>query len=137
VLLLILAGVSVTVTLAAFGPGSVAPIQTAAPAQASRLLPSGPPSPQVLALAGTLLIQMPIAQTRVTAIGYHGGTPGALALEPVGTQANQGLFQRLWHRIVGDSKMPRAATNSALRWAGTVRRSASVMPGLLRWSTSR
>ena len=108
-LLLILAGVSVTVTLAAFGPGSVAPIQTAAPAQASRLLPSGPPSPQVLALAGTLRIQMPIAQTRVTAVGYHGGTPGALALEPVGTQANQGLFQRLWHRIVGDSK-------SALRW---------------------
>ena len=108
-LLLILAGVSVTVTLAAFGPGSVAPIQTAAPAQASRLLPSGPSSPQVLALAGTLRIQMPIAQTRVTAVGYHGGTPGALALEPVGTQANQGLFQRLWHRIVGDSK-------SALRW---------------------
>jgi len=109
VLTLILAAAGVTVALAALGPGDAAPIQTAAPAQASRLLPSGPPSPQVVALAGTLRVQMPIAQTRVAAIGYHGGTPGALALDPVGTQANQGLFQRLWHRVVGDSK-------SKLRW---------------------
>jgi hypothetical protein len=109
VLTLILAAAGVTVALAAFGPGDAAPIQTAAPAQASRLLPSGPPSPQVVALAGTLRIQVPIAQTRVTAIGFHGGTPGALALDPVGTQANQGIFQRLWHRVVGDSK-------SKLRW---------------------
>jgi hypothetical protein len=109
VLTLILAAAGVTVALAAFGPGDAAPIQTAAPAQASRLLPSGPPSPQVVALSGTLRVQMPIAQTRVTAIGYHGGTPGALALDPVGTQANQGLLQRLWHRVVGDSK-------SKLRW---------------------
>jgi hypothetical protein len=109
ILLLILAGVGVTLALAAFGPGDAATIQTAAPAQASRLLPSGPPSPQVVALSGTLRIQMPIAQSRVTAIGYHGGGPGALALDPVGTQANQGLFQRLWHKVVGDSK-------SNLRW---------------------
>jgi len=107
--MLLAAAAVVTVALAAFGPGDAAPIETAAPAQASRLLPSGPPSPQVVALAGTLRIQMPIAQTRVTAIGYHGGTLGALPLDTVGTQANQGLFQRFWHRVVGDS-------SSKLRW---------------------
>jgi hypothetical protein len=109
VVVLLTAAALVTVALAAFGPGDAAPIETAAPAQASRLLPSGPPSPQVVALAGTLRIQMPIAQARVTAIGFHGGTSGALTLAPVGTQANQGLFQRLWHRVVGDS-------SSKLRW---------------------
>jgi hypothetical protein len=108
-LVVIAVAMTVTVLLAAFGPGDPASYQTAPPAQASRLLPSGPPSSQVVALAGQLRIQLPIAQNRVTAIGFHGGTDGALALDPVGTQANQGVFQRVWHALVGDSA-------SKLRW---------------------
>ena len=38
---------------------------------------------------------------RVTAIGYAGGADGALALAPVGSQANEGLLKRLWHSVVG------------------------------------
>ncbi len=108
-LLVVTAAMVVTISLAAFGPGDNASYQAAPPAQASRLLPSGPPSPQVVALGGQLRIQLPISQNRITAIGYHGGTDGALALDPVGTQANQGVFQRLWHAVVGNSA-------SKLRW---------------------
>jgi hypothetical protein len=39
----------------------------------------------------------------VTAIGYHGAGVGALALEPVGTQANAGVFERLLRRVFGGS----------------------------------
>jgi hypothetical protein len=103
------AAICTTVLLAAFSSTDTASFQTTPPAQASRLLPSGPPSSQVVALGGQLRIQLPIAQNRVTAIGFHGGTDGALALDPVGTQANQGVFQRVWHALVGDSA-------SNLRW---------------------
>ena len=61
-----------------------------APASASRLLPAGPPQPRVVARLGSLHLQLPVSQSRVTAIGYQGGSAGALALDPLGTQANQG-----------------------------------------------
>jgi hypothetical protein len=99
----------VTAALAAFGPGDAGQITAAAPAQASRLLPSGPPSPQLVALLDTLRIQLPVPQARVTAIGYHAGSEGALDLDAIGTQANQGAFQRLWHALVGGG-------SGKLRW---------------------
>ncbi len=37
----------------------------------------------------------------VTAIGYHGAGDDALALDPVGRQANEGIAARLFHRIFG------------------------------------
>jgi hypothetical protein len=40
----------------------------------------------------------------VTAIGYHAVGQGALALDPVGRQANAGLFARLLRRIVGEDQ---------------------------------
>jgi hypothetical protein len=94
------AAIGVTLLLTAFGSdsSSVAP---AGPAPAQRLLPSGPPRPQVVALRDTLRIQMPISQTRITAIGYHGVDNGALPLEPVGHQANEGALARLVRRIAG------------------------------------
>jgi hypothetical protein len=92
----------VTLLLSAFG-GSGAPAQVAAPASASRLLPAGPPRPEIVARLGTLHIQLPISQSRVTAIGYQGGSDGALALDPLGTQVNQGLLKRVLHKIVGGS----------------------------------
>lgn len=94
------AAIGVTLLLTAFGSSSTTPVPTA-PAPAQRLLPSGPPRPQVVALRDTLRIQMPISQTRLTAIGYHGVDNGALPLEPVGRQANEGVLARLVRRIAG------------------------------------
>jgi hypothetical protein len=54
-----------------------------------------------VALSGSLRIELPVAQSHVTAIGYHAGGDGSLALHPVGRQANEGLFTRLAHRIFG------------------------------------
>jgi hypothetical protein len=102
--LLVVSGVCVvTLLLTAFGTGGARLASSTGPAPAERLLPSGPPQPQVVALRDTLRVQLPIAQGRVTAIGYHASGAGALALQPVGTQANAGLFGRLVHRLLGDS----------------------------------
>lgn len=102
--LLVVAGVCVvTLLLTAFGTGGATLASSTGPAPAERLLPSGPPQPQVVALRDSLRVQLPIAQGRVTAIGYHASGTSALALEPVGTQANAGLFGRLVHRLLGDS----------------------------------
>jgi len=85
----------------AFGGSEHPGVALSAPASATRLLPAGPPKPQVLARVGTLALQLPINTTRVTAIGYAGGSEGALALAPVGAQANEGLLKRLFHSIIG------------------------------------
>jgi hypothetical protein len=100
-LVLALGAVAVTLLLSAFGPGNSGPALTTAPAPAQRLLPTGPPRPQVIALKDTLRIQMPISQSRVTAIGYHGVDNGALPLDPVGRQANEGILARLVRRVAG------------------------------------
>ena len=89
----------VTLFLTAFG-SSPRPVEAQGPALAERLLPAGPPRPQVVALQGLLRLQLPIAEERVTAIAYHSAA-GALALRPVGVRANQGLFTRLVRRVFG------------------------------------
>jgi hypothetical protein len=102
--LVLLAAVAlVTLLLTAFGSGSHARVATTAPSPATRLLPSGPPQPQVVAMHGTLRLELPVAQGRVTAIGYHASGDGALALDPVGHQANQGLVGRMVHHLFGGS----------------------------------
>jgi hypothetical protein len=58
----------------------------------------------VLAAVGNLRIQSPIAQGGVTAVGFHGSSGGALVLQPVGPQANEGVLARLWHRITGSER---------------------------------
>jgi hypothetical protein len=85
----------------AFGGSEQPAAALAAPASASRLLPVGPPLPEVISRIGPLHLQLPINMQRVTAIGYAGGADGALALAPVGSQANEGLLKRLWHGLVG------------------------------------
>jgi hypothetical protein len=55
----------------------------------------------VISRLGTLNILLPVHQRSVTAIGYSGGDAGALALVPVGSQANEGLLKRLLHKAVG------------------------------------
>jgi len=65
---------------------------------------SGPPGPRVPGTLGNLRVQSPVAQGGVTAVGFHGGADGALVLQPVGPQANEGLLARLWRRITGSSR---------------------------------
>jgi hypothetical protein len=90
----------VVLSLTAFG-GSPAVLPASQLVPASRLLPPGPPSPQVVATQGTLRLQLPIARSQVTAIGYHGAGDSVLALAPVGHQGNQGFFSRLIHKVFG------------------------------------
>jgi hypothetical protein len=91
--------VAVTLVLTAFSSSPVRATTAAAPP--TRLLPNGPPRPQIVALHGPLRLQLPIAQSRVTAIGYHGVGNGALPLEPLGRQGNRGMIGRLVDRIFG------------------------------------
>jgi len=100
VLVVASAAIGVTLLLTAFSSTDSEPAPTG-PAPARRLLPTGPPRPQIVAMRETLRVQLPVSQSRVTAIGYHGVDNGALELEPVGRQANQGVLGRLFRRIAG------------------------------------
>jgi murein DD-endopeptidase MepM/ murein hydrolase activator NlpD len=71
---------------------------------AERLLPGGPPARQFVASQGALRVFLPIAQDKVTAVGYHGVDDGALALDPVGIQGNAGVFTRLLRRLFGQER---------------------------------
>ena len=98
--LVLLASVAlVTLLLTAFGSGGNRAVRTAAPAPATRLLPPGPPKPQVVALQGSIRLMLPVS--RVTAIGYHATGDGALPMRPVGRQVNQGLVGRVARSLFG------------------------------------
>jgi hypothetical protein len=90
-----------TLFMTAFGDGTRRIAPDTLPAPPSRLLPVGPPTPMTVALRGSLRVQLPIAQSRVTAIGYHSSGDGALALTPLGRQGNEGALSRLAHKIFG------------------------------------
>jgi hypothetical protein len=91
----------VVLVVAAFRPGPSPVIGVGMPASASRLIPAGPPTALVIATHGPLHIQLPINERNVTAIGYHGAGGDVLPLDPIGRQANEGLFSRVFHRIFG------------------------------------
>jgi hypothetical protein len=90
-----------TLLVTAFGGNDRAPAPIAALASASRLLPAGPPTLEPVARVGPLTLDLPVNQSRITAIGYYASDDGALGLDPVGSQANQGLLKRLVHDIFG------------------------------------
>ncbi|MGH3008053.1 MAG: hypothetical protein ACRDLM_01410 [Gaiellaceae bacterium] len=98
-LLVLLAAVFVVaLALTAFGGNTV---RTAFPlSKASLAAAPVRPSPEIVALRGGVRLQLPIAQARVTAIGYSAAS-GALALSPLGHQVNEGLLSRLAHGIFG------------------------------------
>ncbi|HXV32745.1 MAG TPA: hypothetical protein VD769_01950 [Gaiellaceae bacterium] len=100
-LVVVACGCLVALLLIAFGRGGETVVTITGPAPASRLLPAGPPRPQIVATHDSLRIQLPVNQSRVTAIGYHATGTLALPLEPVGTQANAGLAERLFRRLFG------------------------------------
>jgi hypothetical protein len=91
----------VTVALTAFDGSSAERVSAIAPAPAQRLLPAQSPQPQVIAKLGDLRLQLPISASRVTAIGFHAAGDGALPLQPVGRQANEGLLARLGRKLFG------------------------------------
>ena len=95
------AALLVTLLMTAFGSSNRRTVNAAAPAPAQRLLPTGPPSPQVIALQGPVRIQLPVPQERLTAIGVYGIGDTALPLRPLGTKGNQGFITRTFHRIFG------------------------------------
>lgn len=101
VLLVLLATVFlVALLLTAFGGGA-----TNVPVAFSRTLlattPQTRPYPEIVAMRGLLRLQLPVSQSRVTAIGYHSAQDGGLSLSPVGHQANEGLLSRVVHGIFG------------------------------------
>jgi hypothetical protein len=94
----------VTTLLTAFGDGRRSPSVDSVLAPPTGLVAASPPRPQIVATASSLRLQLPVSQQSVTAIGYHGTADGALALDPVGRQGNQGFVKRLFHRIFGGNK---------------------------------
>jgi hypothetical protein len=92
-----------TLLLTAFD-GTAAQQSGNAPVPAPLPVTSAPPEPQVLATVGNLRVHSPVAQGGVTAVGFHGSAEGALVLQPVGPQANEGLLARLWREITGSSR---------------------------------
>jgi hypothetical protein len=69
----------------------------------SELAPAGPPHLEALASAPDgLVLDMPIAQGRITAVVYHGvGNPEALPLTPNGHQLNAGLLASIGNLLAG------------------------------------
>jgi len=90
-----------TLALTAFDTSGAPRVAAFTPAPAQRLLPVGSPQPLVIAKLGDLRLQLPIPLSRVTATAFYGAGEGALALEPVGRQANEGLLARLGHKLFG------------------------------------
>lgn len=92
---------------------------TPAVAPAERILPAGPPQPQLLARQDQLPLQVPVPQDRITAVFFHPveGAP-ALVLEPIGPTRDQGLVGRIVDafRSGGDDGIPsfRAAPTQAV-----------------------
>jgi len=87
----------VALVLVAAGGTSNPPVPIAS---AALNLAQSTPLPEIVALRGPVSLQLPIAQGRVTAIGYSTATQ-ALALSPEGQQANEGLVSRVVHGIFG------------------------------------
>jgi hypothetical protein len=68
----------------------------------AELAPDGRPTLQLLATTGGLRLEVPIRQTRITAIVYHGvGERRTMALEPAGQQLNQSFLAGIAERLFG------------------------------------
>jgi hypothetical protein len=92
----------IAVLLTAFGGNAAQPLRQLSVVNLAATTQTRP-YPQIVALRGPVRMQMPIVQSRVTAIGYHSASDGALTLSPIGHQANEGVVQRVFHAIFGGS----------------------------------
>ncbi|HEY8107237.1 MAG TPA: hypothetical protein VIC70_00925, partial [Gaiellaceae bacterium] len=101
-LLVVLAAVFVVaIALTAFGGRTTTPMSAIVPRQSQSTVAQTRPGTEIVAQRGQVRLQLPISQSRLTAIGYHSAGDGALSLQPVGHQANEGLVQRVVHGIFG------------------------------------
>ena len=89
----------VALGLTAFG-ASTTPTAAVVPRQSQATVAQTRPTTEIVAVRSSLHLQLPISQSRLTAIGYHSAA-GALPLNPIGHQANEGLVQRVVHGIFG------------------------------------
>jgi hypothetical protein len=108
-LTLVVAAFAVTLLLTAFSGSDTTRVSVTQPAPATRLVPSGPPAPQVVAVQGNLRLQLPVSQQALTAIGYHSATGGALRLDPLGRRVNETFLSRVARKLFGGG-------TSGLRW---------------------
>jgi hypothetical protein len=92
----------IALLLTAFGGGASQSIQRISVADIGAPTQTQP-YPQIVAVRGAVRLQMPIAQGRATAIGYHSADDGAMALAPIGQQGNEGVVQRVFHAVFGGS----------------------------------
>jgi hypothetical protein len=90
----------IALLLTAFGGKSVQRIQRLAVTNVTGIGPTRP-FPQIVAMRGSIRLQMPVAQSQTTAIGYHTASDGALSLSPLGHQGNEGVLQRVFHKVFG------------------------------------
>jgi hypothetical protein len=104
VIVALIIGVVVLVTLlvTAFGSASPDAIHVTQAPNLRLLPPAHPPQHRGVATYGDVFLFLPISGERVSAIGYHASGDGALALNPLGRQANQGLFTRVAHTLFGE-----------------------------------
>jgi hypothetical protein len=89
----------IALLLSAFG-GNARPVTPLAMINAA-VSKQTKPFPQIVALHGVVRLQMPIVQSQSTAIGYHSSSDGAIVLSPIGHQANEGVVQKVFHKIFG------------------------------------
>jgi len=89
----------VAIALTAFG-STTSPTSAIVPPKSLGVAQTRPTT-EIVAQRGQVRLQLPISQSRLTAIGYHSAGAGALTLTPVGHQANEGLVQRIVHGIFG------------------------------------
>ena len=101
ILVIVASIVLVTASLTAFGSSQAASTPAAAPAPSARLVPDTPPRAQIVAMVGSVRVQLPVNQGRLTALGYHATPSGALSLEPLGHQGNRGALRRAWEWVFG------------------------------------
>jgi hypothetical protein len=101
-LLVVLAAVFfAAIGLTAFAGRTTAPMSAIVPRPSQANVAQSRPATEIVAQRGQVHLQLPISQSRLTAIGYHSTGDGALSLQPVGHQANEGLVQRVVHGIFG------------------------------------
>lgn len=92
-IVLVAAVVAIAVVWVALDRPSTA-VPAVAPAE--RILPAGPPQPQLLARQDQLPLQVPVPQDRITAVFFHPvDGASALVLEPIGPARDQGLIGRV------------------------------------------
>ena len=131
---------SCTLLVTAFGGGDH-PARARRAGERSRLLPAGPPAPQVIARLGTLHLQLPVNQSRVTAIGYSAAPTARSRSRPSARRRTRACSSALVHAVVGGGSR-RAALVPAprRRRARRPRRSTSARrpgPTSTRRSTAR